>query len=86
MPRRSKHMKRTKLAISLDAATVDTLDRLAKEQLTSRSQLVAVAISEKAKRSNRNRLARECAKLDPQFEKALAEEGFSADVAQWPEY
>jgi hypothetical protein len=31
-------------------------------------------------------LAAECAKLDPAFEKALAEEGLSADLAAWPEY
>ena len=31
-------------------------------------------------------LAQECAKLDPAFEKALAEEGLSEDLAEWPEY
>jgi hypothetical protein len=34
----------------------------------------------------KGRLARECAKLDPKFEKALAEEGLSAKADQWPEY
>ena len=33
-----------------------------------------------------NRLARECAKLDPKTEKTLAEEGMSGEVAAWPEY
>jgi hypothetical protein len=31
-------------------------------------------------------LARESAKLDPLFEKALAEEGLSAELSEWPEY
>jgi hypothetical protein len=34
----------------------------------------------------RSRLASECAKLDPKFEKALAEEGLGRDLETWPEY
>jgi hypothetical protein len=34
----------------------------------------------------RTRLAREAAKLDPDEEKALAEEGMGAELAVWPEY
>jgi len=37
-------------------------------------------------RQERPRLAREAAELDPDFEKALAEEGLSGDVSGWPEY
>jgi hypothetical protein len=33
-----------------------------------------------------NRLARECAKLDPDFEKALAEESVAEELNEWPEY
>lgn len=33
-----------------------------------------------------NPLARECAKLDPEFEKAIAEEGLSVELNEWPEY
>ena len=32
------------------------------------------------------RLARECSKLDPEAEKAKAEEGLVEDVKNWPEY
>ena len=32
------------------------------------------------------RLADECAKLDPKFEKALAEEGLGLELESWPEY
>jgi hypothetical protein len=31
-------------------------------------------------------LAEECAKLDPAFEKAMADEGLTEDLSQWPEY
>jgi hypothetical protein len=34
----------------------------------------------------RTRLAAECAKLDPKFEKALAEEGWGREIDSWPEY
>jgi hypothetical protein len=32
------------------------------------------------------RYAAECAKFDPQYEKALAEEGMAREFQQWPEY
>jgi len=31
-------------------------------------------------------LARECAKIDPIFEKAMAEEGLTEDLSAWPKY
>ncbi|MFW6374385.1 MAG: CopG family transcriptional regulator, partial [Thermodesulfobacteriota bacterium] len=34
----------------------------------------------------KSRLARECAKLDSDFEQSLAEEGFSSELEEWPEY
>jgi len=34
----------------------------------------------------RTRLARECARLEPTHERALAEEGLLAEVPGWPEY
>ncbi len=36
--------------------------------------------------SNKRRLARECAKLDPEYEKAMAEEGMAEDSLAWPEF
>jgi metal-responsive CopG/Arc/MetJ family transcriptional regulator len=80
-------MAKSKVAISLDQSTLDRLDKLVeKSAFTSRSQAIQEAVDEKLARLNRNRLARECAKLDPAFEKALAEEGLSKDAAEWPEY
>jgi len=46
---------------------------------------IEAAIAEQLLRFRRTRLADACARLDPAEERALAEEGFSADVA-WPEY
>ena len=45
----------------------------------NRSQAIDVAAQEKLARLKRERLARECGKLDPDFEKALAEEGFAVE-------
>ena len=80
-------MPRSKIAISLDEATVARLDKLVERAIfPNRSQAIQEAVAEKLARLERSRLARECAKLDPTFEKALAEEGLSEDVATWPEY
>ena len=80
-------MARSKVAISLDESTLTRLDKLVKEQVfPNRSRAIEEAVKEKLARLERSRLARECAKLDPAFEKALAEEGLSEDLAEWPEY
>ena len=80
-------MARAKVAISLDENTLDRLDRLVKDQVfPNRSQAIQAAVEEKLSRLDRSRLARECAKLDPSFEKSLAEEGLSEELAEWPEY
>ena len=80
-------MPRSKVAVSLDSGTLKQVDRLvASSVFASRSQAFQVALDEKLARMKRSRLARECAKLDPKFEKAMAEEGLDEDVSQWPEY
>ena len=80
-------MGRSKVAISLDESTLNRLDKLVQKQVfPNRSQAIQEAVAEKLARLVRSRLARECAKLDPAFEKALAEEGLSEDLAEWPEY
>ena len=80
-------MGRSKVAISLDDSTLNRLDKLVQKQVfPNRSQAIEEAVAEKLARLERSRLAQECAKLDPAFEKALAEEGLSEDLAEWPEY
>jgi metal-responsive CopG/Arc/MetJ family transcriptional regulator len=80
-------MARPKVAISLDESTLSRLDKLVQKKVfPNRSQAIEEAVVEKLARLEKSRLAQECAKLDPAFEKALAEEGLSEDLAEWPEY
>lgn len=80
-------MGRSKVAITLDEAILDLLDRLvARRVFPNRSRAIEEAVAEKLERLERSRLARECAKLDPAFEKGLAEEGMSEELSEWPEY
>ena len=80
-------MPKTKVAVSLDASLVSRLDALVRHaRFPNRSQAVEAALMEKLARLDRTRLARECAKLDPTEERALAEEGMGSELAAWPEY
>ncbi len=80
-------MARSKVGITLDAETLESVDKLVRQSMfASRSQAIQQAVEEKLARLERSRLARESAKLDPAFEKALAEEGLSGDISEWPEY
>ena len=76
-----------KVAITIDGETLKRLDRLVKENVfPNRSKAIQEAVQDKIKRFEKSRLARECAKLDPTYEQALANEGISEDVNEWPEY
>jgi Arc/MetJ-type ribon-helix-helix transcriptional regulator len=80
-------MSTAKVAITMDEDLLKRLDKLVKSQLfENRSRAIQEAVREKLARLGRGRLARECAKLDPAFERAMAEEGMSAEVTEWPEY
>ena len=76
-----------KIAITLDRDTLRRLDQLvAQRRVPNRSRVIQIAVEEHLDRLERGRLARECAKLVPAGEKALAEEGLGAELATWPEY
>jgi metal-responsive CopG/Arc/MetJ family transcriptional regulator len=80
-------MGRSKIAITLDEETLSAVDRLVSEQrYPNRSQAIQQALDEKLTRLSHSRLAEECAKLDPDSERALAEEGMGGEPAEWPEY
>jgi len=80
-------MSKTKIAITLDEQFIEQLDRLVSENVfQNRSQAIQEAVYDKLKRLKRTRLARECSKLDLASEKAMAEEGLSEDLSQWPKY
>ena len=80
-------MASAKIAITIDESTLQRLDRLVKDQVfPNRSKAIQDAVEEKLKKLERNRLARECAKLDPAVEKAMAEDGMAEELGEWPEY
>ena len=80
-------MSRTKVAITIEENILKRVDRLVRSHVfANRSRAIQEAVSEKLARLERSRLGRECTKLDPRFEQALAEEGISSEVDQWPEY
>ena len=80
-------MNKDKIAITMDRNIIKQLDRLIKEHIfTNRSRAIQEAVQEKLERMKRSRLAKECARLNPSFEKAMAEEGVSEELSKWPEY
>jgi metal-responsive CopG/Arc/MetJ family transcriptional regulator len=80
-------MAASKIAITLENDMVKKLDMLVKSKFfPNRSKAIQEAVEEKLKRIEKRRLAQECAKLDPEFEQSLAEEGFASELEEWPEY
>ena len=80
-------MSATKVAITMDETLLQRLDGLVKARLfRSRSQVVQEAVSEKINRLDTSALARECAKLDPKSEQAMADEGLATEASTWPKY
>ena len=80
-------MAANKIAITIDENLLKRLDDLVKSNIYSnRSKAIQDAVEEKLSRLEKSRLAEECAKLDPKFEQAIAEEGFSSELEEWPEY
>lgn len=80
-------MASAKIAINIDETTLHRLDRLVRNRVfPNRSKAIQDAVEEKLEKLERNRLARECAKLNPGVEQAMAEEGMEEELEQWPEY
>ena len=80
-------MAKSKIAITLDDEIVVRIDTLVRQRTyPNRSQAIEDAVRDKLTRLDRSRLATEVSKLDPLFERSLAEEGLSQDQAEWPEY
>ena len=58
-------------------------------QFTNKGKMmpaVRQVLRKKIARLNRNRFARECAKLDPNAEKTMADEGLSGKLKHQPKY
>ena len=77
----------SKIAITIDESTLTRLDRLVRERkYPNRSRAIQEALEEKLERIEQTRLIEECSRLDPDEERAFAEEGLGFEVGQWPEY
>ena len=80
-------MSADKIAISIDHDLLKRLDYFVeKEKFKTRSQAIQLAVSEVLERLEHKRLARECEKLDAQYEQQLADEGLDEDSKEWPEF
>ena len=80
-------MAASKIAITIDDKMLKQIDILIKSNyFPNRSKAIQEAVAEKLVRLEKSRLAQECAKLDPEFEQTMAEEGFTAEMEIWPEY
>ncbi len=80
-------MATTKVAVTIDTDLLAEVDQLVAQQVfPNRSKAIQEALQDKLARMRRSRLARECAKLDPQEEQALAEEGMEQELSAWPAY
>jgi metal-responsive CopG/Arc/MetJ family transcriptional regulator len=80
-------MPKRKVALTLDADLVAQVDELvAGEHFRNRSQAIEAALADKLRRMSRTRLARESAKLNPDEEKRLADEGLADALESWPAY
>ncbi|KAF0108008.1 MAG: CopG family transcriptional regulator [Anaerolineaceae bacterium] len=80
-------MNTSKIAITIEKNLLTQVDRLVVERrFPNRSRVFQEAVREKLVRMGGGRLAREAAKLNPQFEQKLADEGLAFEVEEWPEY
>jgi metal-responsive CopG/Arc/MetJ family transcriptional regulator len=79
-------MSVAKVTISIDQSLLKRVDRLVRSRVfPDRSHVIQQAIEEKIARIESTRLARECEKLHPAEEQALADEGLAREAALWPE-
>ena len=80
-------MPKTKVAVTVDTGLLAHVDELvAARRFANRSQAVEAALADTVARVARTRLARECGKLNPREERALAEQGLAGSRDTWPEY
>jgi metal-responsive CopG/Arc/MetJ family transcriptional regulator len=80
-------MPKQKVAVTIEKDLIVKLDRMVSEgKYPSRSSAVEEAVIDRMIKVEKSRLAEESAKLDPAYEQALADEGLSGDLAEWPEY
>lgn len=83
----TRGMTAAKIAITMPPALLRQVDALVRSRrFKSRSHAIQTAVADKISDVAQTRLARECAKLDPDEEKAWAEMGIAEDSTSWPKY
>jgi metal-responsive CopG/Arc/MetJ family transcriptional regulator len=80
-------MATNKVAITIDSDLLSKVDLLVSQRVfPNRSKAIQEALIDKLSLIRQTHLASECAKLDPQIQQQLAEEGIEGDCSQWPTY
>lgn len=80
-------MATTKVVVTIESELLAEIDQLvAQHMFPNRSKAIQEALRDSLEEIRRNRLARECAKLDSDVERAIAEEGMEWELLEWPEY
>ena len=80
-------MSMTRVAISIEKSLLSQIDEMvSKHGFPNRSKAIQETVKEKLSRLNKSRLAVECSKLDRGFERAIADEGLSTEIEEWPNY
>jgi len=80
-------MPKAKIAITIDGALLEDIDRLvAQGAHMNRSQAIEAAVEAKLARHLKTRLLRECRKLNTAEEKDLGEESLPENGIEWPKY
>lgn len=75
-------MAKSRITVTIDERLLRRLDALVeRSRFADRSHAIETAVEQFA----RSRLAAECARLDPEAERAMAEEGLAGDAESWPE-
>jgi Arc/MetJ-type ribon-helix-helix transcriptional regulator len=76
-----------KIAITIEQESLVRVDQLVTQaRYPNRSRAIQSLVDESLSRLEVNRLARECALLDPRVEQALADTGLHLELETWPQY
>jgi metal-responsive CopG/Arc/MetJ family transcriptional regulator len=80
-------MSTAKIAVSIDNKQLKKIDFYVKKHVfKSRSQAFQISISQILEKLEHDRLAKECAKLNPIEEQEMADMDLDKDLASWPKY
>ena len=80
-------MNKAKIAVTVNPLVLSRLDAwVDKQHFANRSQAIEQAVEAHLQRLERTRLADQCALLDKNEEREMADTGLQADAASWPTF